>query len=153
MTIKYAPERHVEGVIPSIDIPDPLKPAERFVPDIIIGEDDDFYFEMSEVHARKILALDPDHYKLWSPYQIRVAMPGAHGGMETVTLTSIDPKCKPVDPIVQKIADNKAAGAAAAAKAGKAGKAGKDSSHVPPSAPGAPSDPLAGLDDLTGLED
>lgn len=138
--------------IPYIDIPDPIRPNDRFVPDLI-PEEDGFYFEMSDVHARRILSMDPEHYKLWSPATLKVSMPGAHGGMEIVELTSIDPKCKPVDPIVQRIADNKAAGAPVAAKGGKGGKAGKDSSPVPPPAPGASSDPLGDLGDITGPED
>lgn len=151
--IKYVQLGGIPGdVIPYIDIPDPIRPSERFVPDLI-PEEEGFFFEMSDVHARRILAMDPEHYKLWSPATLRVSMPGSHGGMEIVELTSIDPKCKPVDPIVQKLAENKAAGNVAASKAGKGGKAGKASAPAPSPAPAASSDPLDGLGDITGPEE
>jgi hypothetical protein len=96
--IVFHPEvEPLPGTLPSIDFPDPIRPNERVAPDVELGDESKpeeagrFFFTVSELAARKILAGDSAVYLLWEPEEFRLPMNTGNGGLEMVTMKSVKP--------------------------------------------------------------
>ena len=151
VVLKFQPDViPLPGHFHRISIPDPLKPSERFIPDIEVREDGGFYVELPMHIARIILASDSHIWKLWSPYKLVVPMGGSHGAGEVETLTSIDPtagaKAMQADATPPSATSSTPPAPPAATATGKASKAKASPKDSPKGNPAA--DPVSEVDRL-----
>jgi hypothetical protein len=87
-----------DGHYPSINIPDPHKPGERFIAEPMEGDEekpeekDRLFFEVPEFVAKKILDGNTHIFQLWEPEKIRFQQTEGQGATRTMVLESVKHK-------------------------------------------------------------
>lgn len=83
--------------LPYIEMPDPVRPKEVLIPEIIFGDDDKpeeadrYFFDLPMHAAQRVLATDSEIYLLWEPEVLKVPVQNGLNGVDLVVMKSVKP--------------------------------------------------------------